>query len=67
MWADVDPRTDVGKQSWEAAARNHFMELRGIRGTGPLVSGLMGMDVCVELSEMERGNGDDVIASRTQG
>ena len=53
MWSDGNPRTEVGVQGWVAAARKHSMTLQEIRGTGPLVSGLMGMDLCVGCCRMD--------------
>ena len=53
MWSDGNPRSEVGMQGWVAAARRHSMTLQEIRGTGPLVSSLMGMDLCVGCCQME--------------
>ena len=46
MWSEGNPRTEVGMQSWAAAARQHSVALQKVRGNGPLVSGLMGIDMC---------------------
>ena len=53
MWSDGDPLTEEGIEGWVAAARQHSMALQEIRGTGPLVSGLMGMDMCVGCCQMD--------------
>ena len=53
VWSDGDPRIEVGAQDWVAAAKQHSMLLQEIRGTGPLVSGLMGMDMCAGCCQME--------------
>ena len=42
VWSEKDPKTEDGVQDWVAAAKRHSMILQEIRGTGPLVSGLMG-------------------------
>ena len=55
MWSNGDPRTEVGAQDWVAAARRHSTTLQEIRGTGPLVSGLMGMDMCVGCCRLDIG------------
>ena len=46
MWAGGNVRTEAGMQDWVNAARQHSEALQEIRGSGPLVSGLMGMDMC---------------------
>jgi len=40
-------------RDWVAAAKRHSMLLQKIQGTGPLVSGLMGMDMCAGCCQME--------------
>ena len=46
VWADGDPRTEAGVKKWVAAAEQHCQRLQEIRGNGPPVSGLMGIDFC---------------------
>ena len=53
VWSDGDPRTEVGRPGWVEAARRHSQSLQEIRGTKPLVSGLMGMDFCVGCCQVE--------------
>ena len=53
MWAEGQPHNEHGIQRWEAAARQLSMSLQEIRGTGPLKSGLMGMDMCVGCCRMD--------------
>ena len=53
VWSDRDPRIEVGARGWVAVAKQHSMLLQKIRGTGPLVSGLMGMDMCAGCCQME--------------
>ena len=53
MWSEGNPRTEIGMQSWVVAARQHSVALQEIRGTGPLVSGLMGMDMCAGCCRMD--------------
>ena len=53
VWSDGDPRTEGGARKWVAVAKHHSMLLHKIRGTGPPVPGLMGMDMCVGCCQME--------------
>jgi hypothetical protein len=45
--ADGDPRTEGGARNLVAVAKHHSMLLQKIRGIGPLVPMLMGMDMCM--------------------
>ena len=53
MWADGDMETEVGRQRWVDAAEQHSRNLQEIRGIGPLVSGLMGIDMCVQCCRID--------------
>ena len=53
VWSDGDPRIEVGARGWVAVAKHHSMLLQKVRSIGPLVSGLMGMDMCVGCCQME--------------
>ncbi len=52
VWADVAPRTEDGARNWVAVAKHHSM-LQNIRGTGPLLPGLMDMDMCLRCCQVE--------------
>ena len=45
--------TAVGLQDWVDAARRHSAAVQEIRGSGPLVSGLMGMDLCCGCCQLD--------------
>ena len=53
VWSDGDPRIEVGARGWVAVAKHHSMLLQKVRSIGPLVSGLMGMDMCVGCCQMK--------------
>ena len=53
MWSDGNPHNAVGAQGWTDAARQHSANLQAIRGTGPLVPGLMGMDICAGCCQVD--------------
>jgi hypothetical protein len=65
VWSDGDPRTEVGARDWVVAAKQHGILLQEIRGTGPLVSGLMGMDICVGCCQMKYTSGSQPRKLRT--
>ena len=72
--SEGNPRDENGIQGWQAAAMKHSQNLQDSRGTEPLVSGLMGvdmcvgccrMDVCKRLSAEEVANHPFILSNRT--
>ena len=53
MWSKGDTNTEVGRQDWVDAAKRHSAAVQESRGSGPLVSGLMGMDLCCGCCQLD--------------
>ena len=61
MWSNGNVKNQMGRQRWIAAAEQHSANLQEIRGTGPLVPRLMGMDMRAGSCQV------DIIARHTTG